>query len=104
MLSELVQWAYSQGYELTEGEAFRTAEQAAWDAAHGTGIRGSLHTLRLAMDYNLFINGVYQSNTAAYRPMGEHWEAMGGSWGGRFAKPDGNHFSLAYGGVREVQS
>lgn len=102
MLAEFVVWAYAQGYELTEGEGFRTIEQAAWDAAHGTGIADSLHTLRLAQDYNLFIKGVYQSTTEAYRPLGEKWESMGGAWGGRFAKPDGNHFSLAYGGRREV--
>jgi hypothetical protein len=37
---------------------------------------------------------------ASYRPLGEKWEAMGGTWGGRFSHPDGNHFSLEHEGVR----
>jgi len=30
--------------------------------------------------------------------LGEYWEGMGGSWGGRFS--DGNHFSLTHNGVK----
>lgn len=93
MLAEFVVWAYGQGYALTEGEAFRTLEQAEWDAAHGLGIVNSLHRLRLAQDYNLFIGGVYQTSGEAYRPLGEHWEAQGGSWGGAWG--DYGHFSLS---------
>lgn len=100
MIGRLIFWAYDNGYELTFGEAYRTPQQAALDAQKGTGIQHSLHTLRLAVDFNLFINGEYQTESEAYRPLGEYWESIGGSWGGRFAKPDGNHFSLAYEGIR----
>lgn len=100
MIAVLITWAYEQGYELTFGEAYRTAEQAAWNAARGIGIVSTLHTKRLAVDFNLFIKGVYQTTTEAYKPMGLKWESMGGSWGGRFTRPDGNHFSLAHEGVR----
>ncbi|EOT8011848.1 TPA: M15 family metallopeptidase, partial [Escherichia coli] len=60
----------------------------------------SLHTLRLAVDFNLFINGKYQADTDAYRPLGEYWESIGGTWGGRFSRADGNHFSLEHNGVK----
>ncbi|HGV6771546.1 TPA: M15 family metallopeptidase, partial [Escherichia coli] len=63
-------------------------------------IRNSLHTLRLAVDFNLFINGEYQTDTDAYRPLGEYWESIGGTWGGRFSRADGNHFSLEHNGVK----
>jgi hypothetical protein len=40
-----------------------------------------------------------------YLPLGEYWESLGGTWGGRFdlnrdgiAKDDANHFSLAFDG------
>jgi D-alanyl-D-alanine carboxypeptidase len=103
LIAQFIQWVYSQpGLALTFGEAYRTPEQAAWDAQHGTGISNSLHTQRLAVDFNLFVNGVYQSGGDAYAPLGAHWEALGGSWGGAFASRDYNHFSLEYGGVREV--
>lgn len=100
LVAQLIEWCYRQGYELTFGEAYRTPEQAALNAQNGTGIANSLHTLRLAVDLNLFIDGVYQTTTEAYRPMGEFWESLGGSWGGRFSKPDGNHFSLEHEGIR----
>ncbi|MCF4091857.1 M15 family metallopeptidase, partial [Escherichia coli] len=74
--------------------------QAALNAKSGKGIRNSLHTLRLAVDFNLFINGKYQADTDAYRPLGEYWESIGGTWGGRFSRADGNHFSLEHNGVK----
>lgn len=98
MVAKLITWAYANGYELTFGEAWRTPEQAKLNAAAGKGIANSLHTDRLAIDLNLWIGGEYQTETSAYRPLGEFWESLGGAWGGRFTKPDGNHFSLAHGG------
>ncbi|MGQ5792604.1 M15 family metallopeptidase [Serratia sp. IR-2025] len=101
LIAQLILWADEKGYRLTFGEAYRTPEQAALNAKKGSGIRNSLHTKRLAVDLNLFINGQYQTNSAAYLPMGEYWESIGGSWGGRFRdRPDGNHFSLEHEGVR----
>ncbi|EET7761132.1 M15 family metallopeptidase [Escherichia coli] len=100
MIADLIHWAQEHGYRLTFGEAYRTPEQAALNAKTGKGIRNSLHTLRLAVDFNLFINGEYQADTDAYRPLGEYWESIGGTWGGRFSRADGNHFSLEHNGVK----
>ena len=100
MLVRLLQKAHDLGYEVTLGEAYRPPEQAAANAAKGVGIRNSLHILRLAVDLNLFRDGQYLSSTESHRPLGEYWESIGGSWGGRFSKPDGNHYSLEYNGVR----
>ncbi|EFI3879381.1 M15 family metallopeptidase [Escherichia coli] len=100
MIADLIHWAQEHGYRLTFGEAYRTPEQAALNAKTGKGIRNSLHTLRLAVDFNLFINGEYQTDTDAYRPLGEYWESIGGTWGGRFSRTDGNHFSLEHNGVK----
>lgn len=101
MVAQLIIWAEQQGYQLTFGEAYRTPEQAEHYAKSGKGIKQSLHTLRLAVDFNLFIKGIYQTETNAYQPLGEYWEGLGGSWGGRFkSRPDGNHFSLQHNGVR----
>ncbi|MGQ6441312.1 M15 family metallopeptidase [Serratia sp. IR-2025] len=101
MIAQLIYWADERGYRLTFCEAYRTPEQAARNAKTGAGIANSLHTQRLAVDFNLFINGQYQTQTEAYLPLGEYWESIGGSWGGRFkSRPDGNHFSLEHNGVR----
>lgn len=98
MIARLILWADQHGYVLTFGEAYRPPAQAARNAETGSGIKNSLHGQRLAVDFNLFIHGQYKTDTASYRPLGEYWESLGGSWGGRFN--DGNHFSLAHNGVR----
>jgi hypothetical protein len=103
LFAELIERIYQAGYELTLGEAFRTPEQAALDAAKGTGIVHSLHTQRLAIDLNLFKDGVWLETSDAHRPFGEWWEAQSTpdyqcKWGGRFPKPDGNHYSIAHDG------
>ncbi|SFC49822.1 M15 family metallopeptidase [Pragia fontium] len=100
LIAQLILWSVDHGYRVTFGEAYRTPEQAALNAKNGRGIAKSLHTQRLAVDLNLFINGEYQTDSAAYLPLGEYWESIGGSWGGRFSRPDGNHFSLEHNGVR----
>ena len=98
MVAQLIAKANELGYEVTLGEAYRTPEQAALNAKKGTGIARSLHCDRLAIDLNLFRDGVYLTATSDHQELGEWWERIGGAWGGRFTKPDGNHYSLADGG------
>ena len=101
MVAKLIIFAQANGYQLTFGEAFRTEAQANLNAANGSGISNSLHKHRLAVDFNLFKGGKYLTATSDYKELGEYWESLGGSWGGRFkTRPDGNHFSLEHNGVR----
>lgn len=83
---------YQLGYELTDGDAYR-------DERCKYGHDTSLHRLRLAQDFNLFRNGRFLRSTKSHLPLGEYWESIGGTWGGRFKKPDGNHYSLAHKGM-----
>ncbi|WP_312240978.1 M15 family metallopeptidase [Pantoea sp.] len=98
MVGQLIAWAYANRYELTVGEAYRTPEQAQLNAKQRKEIAYSLHTQRLAIDLNLFLQGEYQTDSAASKPLSEFWESIGSSWGGRLNKPVGNHFSLGYQG------
>lgn len=100
LVGKLIEYAYTHGYELTFGDAYRSPEQAKLNAQAGKGIVNSLHCERLAIDLNLFIGGVYQTDSAAYKALGEYWETLGPDckWGGRFSRPDGNHFSIAHAG------
>jgi hypothetical protein len=102
LFAKLILWAHEKGYGLTFGEAYRTPEQAALNAQKGSGISNSLHTKRLAVDVNLFIKGAYQTDSAAYKTLGDYWKTLDPdcAWGGDFKKPDGNHFSLAHEGVK----
>ena len=91
MISELINYANSNGYELTFGDAYRSPLVP-------YGHERSLHKKRLAIDLNLFKNGRYLSSTNAHRQLGEFWESIGGAWGGRFR--DGNHYSLEHGSMK----
>lgn len=124
----LISWAYSNGYELTAGELKRSDEQAYLNAlgeagrekvaqavtpissglasavrnnGKSNGIVGSLHELGLAVDLNLFKDGKFLDSSADHRPLGEYWKSLHplARWGGDFKpSPDGNHYSLTYGG------
>lgn len=96
MAAELIRKANQMGFGVTLGEAWRTPEQAKLNAQKKTGIKNSLHCDRLAIDINLFADDVYLTNSESYQQLGEYWESIGGTWGGRFG--DGNHFSLEHNG------
>jgi hypothetical protein len=101
-VGRLIGWCYASGYEITFGEAYRTPEQALRNVQTGVGIANSLHTKRLAVDLMLFIDGVWQTDSAAYAPLGKYWKSLhpDNAWGGDFSKPDGNHFSRSHEGVK----
>lgn len=98
LVGQLLRRATAEGYEVTFGEAYRSPEEAVRLAKLGKGIVNSLHCQRLAVDLNLFRDGVYLSSTESHRPIGEWWEAQHElcRWGGRFR--DGNHYSLTHAG------
>jgi hypothetical protein len=100
--AKLIQKAVELGLTVTLGEAWRTPQQAQWNADHGTGIAHSLHIERLAIDLNCFKAGAYITDGAQLAPLGEWWKSLGPNyrWGGDFHHlPDGNHFSLSPDGV-----
>lgn len=100
--AKLIVHIYEVGYEVSLGEAWRSPETAAANAKAGTGIVNSLHIKKLAIDLNLFKDGIYLSTSEAHRPFGEWWEKQHplARWGGRFKRPDGNHYSFEWGGVQ----
>jgi hypothetical protein len=99
MIPLLIDKAHELGFEVSIGDAYRDPRVfGAVGAKQGYGHPKSAHKLRLAIDLNLFMGGVYQADTGSHGPLGEWWEAQGGAWGGRFG--DGNHYSLEHNGVK----
>ena len=86
--AQLITWIISQGYEVMIGqEGLKHME-------------GSLHYLGLADDLLFFKDEIYLTKTEDYKFAGDYWKSLGVAcrWGGDFKRPDGNHFSLTFGG------
>ena len=99
MVADLIIKAYSLGYEVTIGDAYRDPRlHGAMGVKLGYGHPKSAHKIRLAIDLNLFKDGKFLEGTEAHKELGEWWESQGGTWGGRFK--DGNHYSLEHEGVK----
>ena len=99
MIAELIDFAYSKGYELTFGDAYRDPRtNGTIGEKVGYSHKDSNHKQRLAVDFNLFKNGAYLASTSDHEQLGIFWESIGGSWGGRFK--DGNHYSLEHNGIK----
>jgi hypothetical protein len=99
MVADLLIFAYDNGFEVTLGDAYRDPRVFGMvGVSKGYGRSKSLHKQRLAIDLNLFKDGDFLAGTDDHKPLGEYWESIGGSWGGRFN--DGNHYSLEHDGRR----
>ena len=98
MVAKLILKAYELGYELTLGDAYRDPRVfGAPGVKKGYGEANSFHKQRLAIDLNLFKDGEFLEGSESHRELGEFWESIGGTWGGRFRIKDGNHYSLSEG-------
>lgn len=112
----LIGFVYAKGWELTLGEGFilqrgpdgkgRKAKHLVTgltlkvkDAVH---MEDGQHYKALAVDLNLFINGVWISSGdhPAWRELGDFWKGLhvDARWGGDFDSVDVNHFSFTYQG------
>jgi len=93
MLPRLIDKAHDLGFEVTLGDAHRSKIEA-----KRLGFENSNHTRCLAIDLNLFKNGIYLAETDDHMPLGLWWEQQHElcRWGGRFN--DGNHYSFEWRG------
>jgi len=102
-VSQLINYAYARGWELTFGDAYRDPRvHGVWGQKITYSAAKSQHKNRLAVDFNLFVDGEYISDGdhPAYRALGKEWKAMHNkaAWGGDFN--DANHFSFEYQGYK----
>ena len=99
----LLQEAERLGFRVSLGEAWRPPDLQKLYVEQGKSwTMNSRHLARRAIDLNLFKGGVFMEGSEAHRELGEWWEKQHplARWGGRFKTPDGNHYSLEYGGMK----
>jgi len=90
MVSLLVEYMRFKGYQVTYGDAYR-------DDRVTYGHPRSTHRSRLAVDLNLFKDGVYLADGDDHNHFHDLWDLIGGAE--RIDK-DLNHYSLSHGGLR----
>ena len=96
LVPRLIDKMYEEGYEVTLGETWRHPVTASYMQRTGKGVSNSFHTMKLAIDINLFKDGKYLTSTEDHRPFGEYWKSLHHdcTWGGDFKRKDGNHYSM----------
>lgn len=109
LLSKLVTWAQSQGYDLAYGEGYVALTDARDGDYDGPHKRGGSHYTGLGHDMILYRwSGpeddrwfpVTNGEDKAWYAIGSYWERMHpyARWGGRFG--DANHFSFEHEGIK----
>jgi len=84
---KMIQYATEQGFKVTGGELFRTAEQQAIYVQTGRSkTLNSNHLKRLAIDLNFFKDGQIIWDKGILAPLGAYWETLNpkNRWGGNF--------------------
>jgi hypothetical protein len=101
-IAALIQHAIDLKYEIALGEGMDRITEKDPTTDH---MKGSLHEIGLAQDFDLYLGGVYLTNSEDFHLLGVFWEEYGQSkglplvWGGNFKKPDGDHFALRWNGI-----
>jgi peptidoglycan L-alanyl-D-glutamate endopeptidase CwlK len=83
----LIAFATKQGFVVTGGELFRTAEQQEIYVKTGRSkTMNSNHLKRCAIDLNFFKDGKLVYDKALLQPVGDYWESLNkkNSWGGNW--------------------
>ncbi len=91
MLYQLLHYLIKHGYRVRLKHLLRCNDCK-------IGHPNSLHESGLAIDIVCMRGDQPMIDTDDYLEIGEYWESIGGSWGGRFQ--DGGHFSLEHNGMR----
>ena len=110
-VANLIMYANKKGYKLTAGEMYRTEDQQ-WLYYNGKTIENgelvdtsrksktmkSKHLKRLAIDLNIFKDGVLTYKYEDVEPLGKYWESLNdrNKWGGNFLNfTDVPHFQMS---------
>lgn len=97
LLTQQFSWMAAQGIRWVLGDAWRSTDELLCPHC-GTGVsyqqllkyngrskvHVSRHNERCAVDIIIVVDGKVSMRGEDYRASGEHWESLGGRWGGRF--------------------
>lgn len=102
-ISKLITYAEEKRYGLSFGDAYRDPRvHGEFGTKDSYSHRNSVHKIRLAVDFNLWVEGRYiqDGDYPVWKELGAYWESLDpdARWGGRFK--DANHFSFTHWGCK----
>ena len=101
MVPRLIDHVHSLGYEIRGGDLFRSPKVFGHIGEQkGYGHKNSCHKLKLAIDLNLTLDGIYlqgEDAKLAHDECHDFWDGLGGS---KRIPSDLNHYSIEYQGMR----
>ena len=100
LFGELLVYIHLKGYQVRLGDLWGRETDRNLNGSRTHKV-GSQHFKRLAVDINLFKDGVFMSKTEHHKIFGEFWESLHPNcrWGGRYM--DGNHYEVMERGWRK---
>ena len=95
-VAKLILYINVKGYRCTFGETLRTKEMAQIYARTGRGVLDSNHLYKLAVDLNLFKNGVYLTDAKEYKQFADYWLTLNpfNEAGYYWKSVDSQHFEM----------
>lgn len=102
-IAMLINYASSNGYGLTFGDAYRDPRvfgKFGETKPESYAAINSVHKVRLAVDFNVFKNGKYltgEESKNAHSFLHDYWDSLGGA---KRIDEDLNHYSFDYGEYR----
>ncbi|HET8885245.1 MAG TPA: M15 family metallopeptidase [Salinimicrobium sp.] len=103
-IAKLIEYAYCNNIELTFGHAWRSEEEQRRLVNEGKSqTMNSNHLNRLAVDFNVFVDGELTWKWEDIKPLGDYWETLndknrwGGDWNNNEIKDgfiDSPHFEM----------
>lgn len=95
LIAEHTLWLIQQGYEVAYDEG---TERITVKDPTSDHMKNSVHHVGLAMDINLYKDGVWLDKTSQHKISGDKWKTRHElcRWGGDFG--DGNHYSFEHEG------
>jgi len=96
-IAKLIQHAEQIGTPVTFGDAYRDPRlHGGMGVKAAYGEANSCHKIRLAVDFNIILNGKL-APVAAYAKLHDYWDTLGGA---KRIEKDLNHFSFEHNGYR----
>lgn len=93
LITKHLQWLFDNGYEVRLGDCYRDPRvHGEYGEKVGYGAAKSQHKKKLALDINLFKDGIYLTTSDGHKESAIHWESLNKHCRSGIRYSDSNHY------------